>query len=540
MTIKLITLTAAATTLLLAGCDMAAQDGSGADQRQNMNGLVVDGRVANGVVWVDRNNNNRVDDFEPRARTDSQGYYSYNPLTDTDYCAFPEQAFEYRYCLRYGSSRDQAVVRVRGGIDLATGERLKGVMAMNTRLSDASEQRPDLMVLSPISSLLESAGNDVNQGNVLQALGMTEADLRLDFSDLNGEGVELYRKQRILANAVAVQSLLDVLTDVADDSAGTSREQRQLAVMAALADNLAENPEKRPTRLNEDDIKALINQVKSTEDERSNAAATHLASMTQRLNRAAPDDNGQTDDSEAAQDVLKTIKTNEVLFQLVKKDINDDDGNARSALTDNAFLDALDNAIGNLNSDDNLDVQSVVNDISKNGASDAAAMIENAKLVTTTWGGQWFVLQVGEADADKANAEQSYVAVRLDGTASSDSGRMGICANLIRDDDKKSYPNEYFNGSWIRLGGGTLALDIDYEGVEVEGQMKALAKTENDRPLFRFSTDIEEFSDRTGEALYNATAVNYLKNSNHSRPQSVSDCIGLSEDADFISALSDA
>ncbi|MCH8529505.1 MAG: hypothetical protein LAT65_01510 [Saccharospirillum sp.] len=538
MTIRLLTLTAAATTVLLAGCDMAAQDGSGTDQRQSMNGLVVDGRVANGIVWVDRNNNNRIDDFEPRARTDSQGYYSYNPETDTDYCAFPEQAFEYRYCLRYGSSLDQAVVRVRGGIDLATGERLKGVMAMQTSLADASEQRDDPRVLSPISSLIESAGNEVNRNNVLTALGISEEDLRLDFSDLSGDGAELYRKQRMLANAVAVQSLLEVLSDVADDSAGSSREQKQLTVLATLADNLAANPDKRPTRLDESDIKTLISQLKTGEDERSNAAATHLASMTERLNRSAPNDNGQTDNNEAAQDVMKAIKTNEILFQLVKKDIKDQDANARTALGDSGFLDALDNAIGNLGSDDNLDIQSVVNDISKNGATDAATLVENAKLVTTTWGGQWFVLQIGEADADKANAAESYVAVRLDGNANSDSGRMGICANLIRDEDKKNYPNEFFTGSWIKLGGGTLALDIDYEGVEVDGKMKALAKTENGRPMFRFSTDIEEFSDRTEEAVYNATAVDYLKGSNHARPQSVSDCVGLSEDADFISALS--
>lgn len=538
MTIKLITLTAAATTLLLTGCDMAAQDGSGTDQRQNMNGLVVDGRVANGVVWVDRNNNNRVDDFEPRARTDSQGYYSYNPETDTDYCAFPEQAFEYRYCLRYGSSLDHAVVRVRGGIDLATGERLKGVMALQTSLADAGERRADPMVLSPISSLIESAGNDVNRNNVLSALGMSKEDLRVDFSDLSGEGSELFRKQRMLANAVAVQSLLEVLSDVADDSAGSSREDKQLSVLATLADNLAANPEKRPTRLDENDIKALIGQLRGDVDERSDAAASHLASMTQRLNRAAPNDNGQTDDNEAAQDVMKVIKTNEVLFQLVKKDLNDSDANARTALTDSTFLDALDDAIGNLGEDDSLDIQSVVNDISKNGATDAAALVENAKLVTTTWGGQWFVLQIGEADADKANAAESYVAVRLDGNANSQSGHMGICANLIRNEDKKSYPNEFFTGSWIKLGGGTLALDIDYEGVEVEGKMKALAKTENDRPMFRFSTDIEEFSDRTGEAVYNLDAVNYLKSSGHARPQNVSDCVGLSEDADFIAALS--
>src|SRR5690606_21541400 len=46
----------------------------------------IDGYLAGATVYVDQNENNRLDAFEPRALTDNDGYFSYNQITDTDYC----------------------------------------------------------------------------------------------------------------------------------------------------------------------------------------------------------------------------------------------------------------------------------------------------------------------------------------------------------------------------------------------------------------------------------------------------------------------
>ncbi|MEJ2074371.1 MAG: hypothetical protein P8X79_13045 [Reinekea sp.] len=132
-------LTALATSLLITACDVASQDGNNTDSRKGMAGLVVDGRVAGGKVWVDANNNYKIDDFEPYAYTDSDGYYSYNPLTNTNYCSLPLISDEYqRYCLLYGSSIESMIIRIKGGTDLSTGERLKGIMAMRSTISISS------------------------------------------------------------------------------------------------------------------------------------------------------------------------------------------------------------------------------------------------------------------------------------------------------------------------------------------------------------------------------------------------------------------
>src|SRR5690606_22148073 len=118
-----------------------------------LSGLVVDGRIAGGKVWADMNNNGQIDSFEPYAYTDSDGYYSYNPLTNTNYCTLPVISDEYqRYCLIYGSSIDAIVLRIKGGTDLTTGEPLKGAMAMSTTISSSSQISSTPLVLSPLTT----------------------------------------------------------------------------------------------------------------------------------------------------------------------------------------------------------------------------------------------------------------------------------------------------------------------------------------------------------------------------------------------------
>ncbi len=47
----------------------------------------IDGYLAGASVYVDQNANGKLDAFEPRALTDSEGYFSYNHRTGTNYCA---------------------------------------------------------------------------------------------------------------------------------------------------------------------------------------------------------------------------------------------------------------------------------------------------------------------------------------------------------------------------------------------------------------------------------------------------------------------
>ena len=126
--------------LALAGCLSASDqdDGSNSGSRYQMSGAVVDGRVAGAVVWVDLNDNGRLDGSEPSALTDRFGFYSYRPEIRNSQGETVAAARDYcregpaRHCLRMRPgtiSADTVTVRAIGGFDLATQQPLSGVLS---------------------------------------------------------------------------------------------------------------------------------------------------------------------------------------------------------------------------------------------------------------------------------------------------------------------------------------------------------------------------------------------------------------------------
>ena len=78
---NLFALSITTTMMGLTACGVTPQDvGTGATAG-NASGLAVDGYLAGATVYADTNNNNRLDSWEPRAVTDKDGYFTYNPKT---------------------------------------------------------------------------------------------------------------------------------------------------------------------------------------------------------------------------------------------------------------------------------------------------------------------------------------------------------------------------------------------------------------------------------------------------------------------------
>jgi hypothetical protein len=195
---------------LLASCSLDPQDGS-LSLGTPLEGLVIDGRVANSLVWIDRNNNGEFDrDFEPFAFTDSDGYFSFNPLTNTDYCQAPQNSRENLICLRFSAPADTVVrVLAEGGIDLDTGEPLKGVMALQTRLGDLQQRQTDFTAVRPIISPLTTLVDGLSTTEIEEvrnSLLLTATDwLRTDFSRL-----ENVNDRRLYAYAIMLMKLRDL------------------------------------------------------------------------------------------------------------------------------------------------------------------------------------------------------------------------------------------------------------------------------------------------------------------------------------------
>ncbi|MBD3670849.1 MAG: hypothetical protein HUJ29_08745 [Gammaproteobacteria bacterium] len=163
--------------VLLAACGAPNQDGG---NPSTLSGLAVDGYVAGATVYLDITGDGVLDPFEPRARTDADGYFGV-AQDGTNYCTSSNTTHE-KYCLRTGAYSGE-LIRIKGGIDTLTGEPFRGVL---TRAADAASSQ----ITSPLTSLLgymtaAQVTAFLNAENTAAGTSLTEADLNADLLDIS-------------------------------------------------------------------------------------------------------------------------------------------------------------------------------------------------------------------------------------------------------------------------------------------------------------------------------------------------------------------
>lgn len=175
------------TILLLSACGGTDQDdGSVSIFKQIFSGLAIDGALARSTVYLDSNNNATRDPWEDSAFTDNDGYYSFNPKTQVDYCAEGTPDSEQIYCLRSVRSYVDIVVRIDGGYDLLTGEPFLGQMSRRVNMSEVTNSVDS--IISPLTSLLTDVTSLEQRTNLLNSIGISENDLDVNYLDTNGNG----------------------------------------------------------------------------------------------------------------------------------------------------------------------------------------------------------------------------------------------------------------------------------------------------------------------------------------------------------------
>lgn len=191
------------------GCGGTGQDtGVSKNFQQTLQGVAVDGYLARATVYLDYDNNSTRDPWEPFAFTDDNGYYSFNPLTNTDYCAVDADAQSALYCLRNTRPVAESVLRVNGGYDVLTGEPFVGQLSRRIDLSDT--ERPVSAVVSPLTTLLTNVRTSEDREKLFSALGIDEADIDVDFMNIDGANtvdgtllnvtLKLHKTVSVLAN----------------------------------------------------------------------------------------------------------------------------------------------------------------------------------------------------------------------------------------------------------------------------------------------------------------------------------------------------
>ncbi|MDH5299777.1 MAG: hypothetical protein OEW58_00245 [Gammaproteobacteria bacterium] len=141
----------------MAACTTTPQD-AGDGSSAPISGRAIDGYLANAIVYVDTNQNGILDPWEPRAFTDTDGYFGYNSKVDGEnygenYCALPKSDSKYKHCLKLPPYADEALIQITKGYDTVTGEPFKGTLTSWATRTDAMEL-PGSNSASPITSLL--------------------------------------------------------------------------------------------------------------------------------------------------------------------------------------------------------------------------------------------------------------------------------------------------------------------------------------------------------------------------------------------------
>ncbi|MBV1882229.1 MAG: hypothetical protein KUG82_11370 [Pseudomonadales bacterium] len=199
--------------ILLSGCGGTGQDdGSVSSFNQQFSGLAVDGYLARATVFIDTDNNGTRDPWEPWAFTDNDGYYSYNPLTLTDYCAATATEQERQYCLVTNVEYSNVVIRIDSGYDVLTGEPFIGQMS---RRVNAQEESVSDSVISPLTSLFANVEDASERETLLTSLEIDESDLDVDYLNADGSGEV---NASLLNTALKIHKVVTVLSDRLTDT----------------------------------------------------------------------------------------------------------------------------------------------------------------------------------------------------------------------------------------------------------------------------------------------------------------------------------
>ncbi len=267
-------LTAMILASMLSGCGGTGQDdGSTNIARENItySGVALDGYLARSTVYIDSNNNAARDPWEAFAFTDNNGYYSYNPITDTHYCASTATAEQNQYCLIQPKVEGVSIIRVDGGYDVLTGEPFLGQLSRQIHISEATESVE--AVISPLTSLLTHINTSNERSSLLANLNINESDLDVDYLNTDGLGtidtgllnvsLKVHKSVTVLADRLTdtYTEIGDVAGIPADATASIYPSLAQQVITTPSLDDVLSNPVNLTQILDEaeESLKAIYN-----------------------------------------------------------------------------------------------------------------------------------------------------------------------------------------------------------------------------------------------------------------------------------------
>lgn len=205
------------TCVSLWGCGGTGQDqGQVSSSSQVFSGLALDGQIARATVYIDANNNGKRDPWEMSAFTDNHGYYSFNPITDTNYCRADASEQDASYCLRSLSPLASTVIRVEGGYDILTSEPFLG--QLSRRIDAETMDGTENTIISPLTSIVSNAESADEMHDILSSLGISDVDdLDVNYLDMQNNASE-DMDVTLFSTAIKLHKIVTLLSDRINDN----------------------------------------------------------------------------------------------------------------------------------------------------------------------------------------------------------------------------------------------------------------------------------------------------------------------------------
>lgn len=533
----------------LVGCGGTGQDDGTARNSADIRGVAVDGYLVGAFCFLDLNENYKRDSFEPTTLTDSQGYYSYNPNTETNYCADTATSDQANYCLSAFAAASNAPLRCRGGYDVLTEEPFRGTLS--ARIDVSLDGTVSNVVISPLTTLLSTAATEAEKNQLLDALNITsESDLQVDYianrsAALVQTALRLQKIAQVLAEPIRathdgnddasvepVSQVYEALTDYilansTNDIQTLFSDETALRTVAQNAENLYVSA---LSRVKDDDSAGTTAIVETSNRSRSGARATQILQVANQL-CADTDNNGVFSDEElnrcgrGIEVILK--KAVEELDETTLPSADSSIDRAVTCLTTSA-CDSLLQILGANNFD-----LSALQANSFNSGAEAAAAATVAGDATPFSNLSGMSLRVNDPD-NSVPSENKHARLELyfGQGATSTGGTLTACVRYI-DGAGASDPNRatdedlengdtrgsHVTGTWQLLGTSgysvVLNLSITPGSKPYTAIMKSAGSNANGQRVFRFDFD---------EGLEDWLSVNGLEAAPNPVPTTSADC----------------
>ena len=480
------TLLSAAISAVLVACNADDPDVSSSSDSTTLSGVAIDGYIAYGTVYIDANDDDRLSVTDPRALTDREGYFSYNPNSDTNYCADDASILEQQFCLHSFVPVNQATLRITGGYDIQTGEAFTGSISTIITQTTGSNGTVANININPFTSLMGQL-SETEKAAVLAALDITENNLGTDYLGDTTYSDKLYYKALQLHKTVTLINQL--FTDHYDDIDELPSDFSHF-IYEQFAKQIAEGNGLTVTEALIDSIDQAIRARAGGSDSLPSAIISSASPAQMVITRAnqAQVMIKQLVEGKTKDEAVAAARAVEVFVQKVLEE--ESDASINNALPDTISgggiaPSELNNYLSKLE-EDSVDLQVLINsDDPSDDIDDATPVISESTMLN-----QLNTKQV--LFAYNKGSETGEIVFFFDGESNANQGDISGCVKYNdTDDSENNTVGTFVTGHWAAMPGNDYAILMGIElGSETFRQqliMKSIGlDSDTNEHLFRF------------------------------------------------------